>query len=197
LVTDQAIEVAAEGFQQDPKSKSFQEDVIAHVLGAPELCLVYDDSKKCVAFAAFENVRVGDIPVLYLGGLMVKQAYQGKMVMGRLIGAEIARSKPRVVTARTQNPCMLDLMSNLCGDVYPFAGRPQGVSRFVTDHFAENGMGISDPERLVARGVYEGCLYGEAVPRSRHLRVNRFFDERLDYEQGDALFLVGEVVYEG
>lgn len=193
LVVKHAIEVTAEGFGQSRDDEFFQEDVRNHVLGTPELYLVYFDG-ECIAFAAIENLQVGAIPVLYLGGLMVRKAYQGNGLMTTLLDFEINRSRPAVLTARTQNPCILDLMREFCKrQLHPFTGAPKGECKAVSDFLISTQMRGMDPESLIGAGLYGRCLYGNEMPMSRHPESNRFFDERINSKRGDAVLLVGEV----
>lgn len=125
---------------------------------------------------------------------MVRRAYQGNGLMTALLDFEINRSRPTVLTARTQNPCVIDLMGEFCkNQLYPFTGAPKGKCKVVSDFFISTQIKSIDPESLIGIGLYGRCLYGDGVPRSRHPESNRFFDERINSERGDAVLLVGRV----
>jgi len=194
-ILEQTIKVAAEGFRQDPKDEVFRQDVADHVLNTPELYLVYT-GKECIAFAAIEHFEARGIPVLYLGGLMVKRDFQGNGLMKDLISLEIGLSKPRVLVARTQNPCILDLMKSFCEKekIYPFTGFPKGDCQTVSEFLNINRGGF-DSKTLIGLGTYGRCLYGDGVPKSNHPQSNLFM-ERIDPQMGDSILFIGEVAYE-
>lgn len=194
-MVEQTIEVAAEGFGQNPLDIAFRQDITNHVLEAAELYLVYA-GKECIAFGAIENFKVEEISVLYLGGLMVKRAFQGNGLMGDLVSLEIETSRPGVLIARTQNPCILDLMRGFCREdkLYPLAGSPEGYCRVVVDFLSATKGGF-DTGTLIGIGTYGRCLYGDGVPKSRH-RDSNLFTERINPERGDSILFVGEVTYE-
>ncbi len=195
VLVEQTIKVAAEGFGQNPLNEVFRQDVTNHVLGAAELYLVYA-GRECVAFGAIENSKIEGIPVLYLGGLIVKRTFQGNGLMKDLISLEIALSRPRILIARTQNPCILDLIKGFCCEdkFYPLAGSPEGDCRVVVD-FLSASKGGFDSENLIGTGTYGRCLYGDGVPKSRRQDSNLFM-ERINPERGDSVLFIGEVNYE-
>jgi len=193
-LVNQTIEVAASGFEQDPSNEAFSDDVKKHILEATELYLVYEET-ECIAFAAIANFTVETTKVLYLGGLMVKRSRQRNGLMRDLIRHEISQSKPEILAARTQNPCILDLMKEFCinEELYPLAGPPQGESRIVFEYLAKSmGMGNMDQESLVGRGTYGKRLYGNGTPLSRNSESNRVF-RQIDPNKGDSILLIGRV----
>lgn len=199
VVVEQTIEVAADGFGQSLEDELFREDVRNHVLGLPELYLAYA-GEKCVAFAAIKNLKVGETPVLYLSGLIVKKEYQGNGLMTALVTYEITKSRPEIVAARTQNPCILDLMKRVCrrDALYPYSGTPQGKCRLVTSFLAYEFLRMKnfDPNTLVDIATYGRCLYGGGAPRSIYRESNGFF-EKINVFRGDSILFVGEVDHEG
>jgi len=198
VVVEQTIEVAADGFGQSLEGESFCEDVRSHILGSPELYLVYL-GKSCIAFAAIENLKAEGIPVLYLSGLVVKADYQGNGLMKKLITYEVKESKPEILVARTQNPCILDLMKGFCKKdvLYPYSGIPQGKCRFVADFLSSRFLKMKNfnPGALIDIGTYGRCLYGNGMPKSYYQESNNFF-ERINSERGDSILFIGEVNYE-
>lgn len=190
----ETIGVAASGFGQDPKNEVFKKDVRRHVLEAPELFLVYDKG-VCIAFAAIANFTVETTKVLYLGGLMVEKSRQRNGLMRNLIAYEISQSKPEFLAARTQNPCILDLMKEFCAneEFYPLVGPPQGESRVIFQYLAKfMGMSNMDPESLIGKGTYGRCLYGNGVPLSSNSESNRFFSQ-IDPQKGDSILFIGRI----
>lgn len=195
MVVEESIKVAAEGFSQNPNDEGFRGDVARHVLKAPELYLAFLNN-KCISFAAIEHFEVEGISVLYLGGVMVRETYQARGLMRNLIAFEIDESKPQVLVARTQNPCVFDLMRKFCDEsnLYPYGGPPRLGCRTVSK-FMISKMGNIDLDTLIGNGTYGRCLYGDGVPQSKHSESNRFF-ERIDADKGDSILLVGEVKYD-
>ena len=127
---------------------------------------------------------------------MVKKECQGNGLMTRLVGYEIGKSRPEAVAARTQNPCVLDLMKYLCRSdaLFPYSGAPQGKCEQVSRPLAYEFLGMKnfDPQTLIGVATYGGCLYGNGVPRSFDQKSNAFF-ERIDVDRGDSILLLGEV----
>lgn len=155
--------------------------------------------KSCIAFAAIENLKAEGIPVLYLSGLVVKAEYQGNGLMKKLITYEVKESKPKILAARTQNPCILDLMKGFCKKdaLYPYSGIPQEKCRLVSDFLSLRFLKMKNfnPKTLIDIGTYGRCLYRNGVPKSYYQESNDFF-ERINSKRGDSILFVGEVNYE-
>jgi len=168
------------------------QDVREHVLSAPVLYLLYE-GEVCTAFAAMANLMVENTKILYLGGLMVEKSRQGRGLMKSVVDCEINQLNPPVLAARTQNPCMLDLMKQVCnsGELYPYCGAPRGKCRLILPGLTKlMGMTNLDPETLIGTGTYGRCLYGGGVPQSRHEESNRFFSQ-IDSQKGDSILFIG------
>jgi hypothetical protein len=120
------------------------------------------------------------------------------------------------MAARTQSPILFKAMVGKCG-LYPRPGErvPGDIAdigaelakKLYEEHsdFKASGGLVFDRDVLIQRKAYglvkdgkeEGlCMYGEKIPYCRKDRkVNLFFDDNLDFRNGDAFIMVGKVDY--
>jgi hypothetical protein len=123
-------------------------------------------------------------------------------IMYLLFTITLFKSAVFYVSFRSQSPLVYRLAEHLAAKlVYPnledndspLPKNIAAVSKFVSQKISSGK--IFDEDKLVIRGAYSKNLYGEKIPRSHIDRINRYFAENLNTEQGDAVLCIVEMTY--
>jgi hypothetical protein len=173
-----------------------------------------------VAFSSSSLESVCGGPLVYLQGVAVSKRTQGKGILRVVAPLTIALEMEKAgitdayMGARTQSPILFKAMVEKCG-MYPRPGEPTPLdiqkvgfelARLLyhehSDFKAAGGLRFEE-DKLIQRKAYglirDGnevglCMYGDSIPYCRNdKKVNQFFDENLDFRDGDAFVMVGRV----
>ncbi len=208
-VLEDVVSVAADAFGRITDD-AFRNDVCNHIARTEHLLLLYHH-EELVAFRIWDFVALNITQdVLYLGGMCVRQAWQGQGIGQALLDHVLhvdayrqihsvdqicALPQCTFVIMRTQNPIMKHCLDNVMGGVsYPEivdGSIPQDVrhaARCVANHLGDENL---DEYTLISTGVYGDTLYGEDY---NHTRLKPLTADspfvRIDAAAGDALYCV-------
>lgn len=188
-VTDSLVDVAQSAFSQPdvPPAEVTREHVLPH----STLILAYDNFEdEYVGFSSADSVA----DTVYESGIAVREGLQGNGLGKALLATTIneqLEGESGTVTYRTQNPAMYDCSRDV------FNAFPR--ENIETSEYIEQAMDevaeTLDPEdefdRPVVREAYSSPMYDELPDTDSR----PYLEEELgmDYEQGDALIVAGEV----
>ncbi|MFB6204321.1 MAG: GNAT family N-acetyltransferase [Candidatus Nanohaloarchaea archaeon] len=187
---DRLVDVAQSAFDRD--GIPTREDVEQHILPVSTLVTAEIDD-ELVGFSSTEVLELEE-PQVYAVGLSVHEDYQGEglgKVMRTLGVKEESVSDDPLVSTRTQNPAVLSYMQDLF-DAYP---REEETPDRIASSLEELAREL-DPEAEfdppVMREAYPEAMYDQ-VPEHE---LKPFMDEKLEYEDGDAMLIAGSVSQE-
>ena len=181
---DRLVDVAQSAF--DKEGQPTYEDVVEHIVPSSTFITAEVDD-EIVGFSSTD--RLAD--TAYAVGLAVEEDFQGLGIgkMARTYGVLQEMEEEDIVSTRTQNPAVLSYMQDLF-NAYP---RQDEVALENVEASLEDVARALDPEAEfedgVMRDAYPEAMYDE-VPDHE---LREFTDEVLDYENGDALIVAGEV----
>ncbi|MFH1174567.1 MAG: GNAT family N-acetyltransferase [archaeon] len=178
--------IAQEGFG----TKITSEDVERHVLDVQDLYLIEQEGET-IGFSSYDLYVIEGKNVLYLSGMVLRPAYQGKGLFGK-VNRQVIPSTCDIFAGRTQNPVVYAARKKLVKKLYP-DGRDipsdiKTIGRILArDHLH---MRDFDEETFVGRGTYGVSLY-DCIPY--HAGDYEFFREqlKLDFAAGDSVLLLG------
>lgn len=191
--------VGLEAFVQNP-SVEMEEDIKAHLFDADHLLVMRSDGSyhfgtceigapRPIAFRMWKNYATRYGNALYLAGMCVLPAWQGKGIGQTMTRYAIEKVNPKVVFTVTQNPVVKECMDKAVGtESYPSLWGANGTT--MGDLVRELGekLGKSvDASTSIIKGNYGASLYG-IQPTSRTPKYNQLFD-RLNKQEGDAFLL--------
>lgn len=184
MLESELFRVACEGFHQEPTDE-FRIDVANHIRGGQ--LYVVNHNGRVEGFAMIQ--RFPKLHTVYLAGL-VKTKRAPKEIIGKIVKEFIDREKPDKVVTRTQNDRVVEIMTEVCQTVVPL-DRPPTNEELVLIRYMGLYSSALDPSTLIVRDHYGRpmILSGERK-RSTNRRVTAV-TEKLNYEAGDALLLVG------
>jgi len=187
-VTDSLVDVAQSAFSKP--SVPSAEETREHVLPHSTLILAYDNfEEQYVGFSSADEIA----DTVYECGIAVKEGLQGNGLGKAMLATTISEQlgeESGTVTYRTQNPAMYDCSRDVF-NAFPREGErtPEGIARAM----AEVAQ-ILDPdekfERPVVKEAYSAPMYSELPDTDSRPYLEEL---GLDYEQGDALIVAGEV----
>lgn len=186
---DRLVDVAQSAFNKE--GQPTYDDVVEHIVPASTFMTAEVDG-EIVGFSSTDTVA----DTTYAVGLAVHEDYQGEGIgkLARTKGVMEEMGDEDIVTTRTQNPAVLSYMQDLFNG-YPREneGAPENVETSLEDLAYELDPDTDfDRQDLVMEGAYPEAMYDE-VPEHD---LKAFTDEVLDYENGDALMIGGEVTRE-
>ncbi len=183
---DRLVDVAQSAFNKE--GQPTYDDVVEHIVPSNTFITAEVDD-EIVGFSSTDTVA----DTTYAVGLAVHEDYQGEGIgkLARTRGVLEEMGEEDTVTTRTQNPAVLSYMQDL------FNGYPRENEEAPEEVEASlEGLAYElDPEadfdrdNLVMEGAYPEAMYDE-VPEHE---LKAFTDEVLDYENGDALMIGGQV----
>lgn len=159
-----------------------------------EVILVENDREEFVGIYTFFPFHFKKLEGVNVNICLLKENYQGKGVIPKLIDYSFDKHEARFFCLRTQNARMVKAMRKFCPEGYMFP---------IDDKVAGGGLELArdvsvgedfDDEVLVERGLYAGGkpLYGDSeVKLSSDERINEYFNYHVNYHKGDALLLIG------
>lgn len=183
---DRLVDVAQSAFNKE--GQPTYDDVVEHIVPSNTFITAEVDD-EIVGFSSTDNVA----DTTYAVGLAVHDDYQGEGIgkLARTRGVLEEMGEQDTVTTRTQNPAVLSYMQDLFNG-YPRENQeaPEEVEASLEELAYELDTDADfDREDLVMEGAYPESMYDE-IPDHE---LKAFTDEVLDYEQGDALMIGGEV----
>lgn len=180
------MDVAQSAFNKD--GQPTYDDVVDHIVPASTFMTAEVDG-EIVGFSSTD--RMAD--TTYAVGLAVHEDYQGEGIgkLARTKGVLEEMRDEDIVTTRTQNPAVLSYMQDLFNG-YPRENTeaPEEVEASLEELSHElDPEAEFDKENFVMEDAYPEAMYDE-VPQHE---LKEFTDKVLDYENGDALMIGGEV----
>jgi len=213
------IFVARDGFGNPDITES---DIEMHVFNSSHTIFARDSSGEILGFSSSSLESVLDQPVVYLQGVSIAKKAQGSGIFRVIAPLTIVLEMEKeglseaYMAARTQNPILFKAMVDKCG-MHPRPGVavPEDIADIGADlarllyeehsDFQSSQGLVFDRDLLIQRKAYglvrDGkevglCMYGDNIPYcKRDRKVNRFFDDNLDFRDGDAFIMVGKVDY--
>lgn len=181
---DRLVEVAQSAF--DREGQPTYEDVVEHIIPSSTFVTAEVDD-DIVGFSSTD--RLAD--TTYAVGLAVESDFQGKGIgkLARTYGVLQEMDEEDTFSTRTQNPAVLSYMQDLF-NAYPRQDEsaPEDLEASLQD-VSKALDPDAEFEDGVMRSAYPESMYDE-VPDHE---LKAFTDEVLDYENGDALIVAGEV----
>jgi hypothetical protein len=179
---EQLFAAACAGFGREPTDE-FRKDVTEHVRDG--VLYVIFGKGAALGFAVMKDYP--EISATYISGI-VKGPGTTSGIVERIV-IEHARNFKTVVV-RTQNDRVVEIMKNICDEVVPINREAEEKEIKILEE-----MGLFSPNLradLVVPGHYGGSpMIGNGDRRrSQDIAVKRTTD-RLNYEKGDALLLIG------
>ncbi len=182
-----ATRIASSGFVQ-PISDELRQDVAGHMAGG-DVVYGIKEHGQFVGFVIF-NIWDG---ILYLSGIIVDEAHQCHQHVTESV-AKVLRQRPglKYLALRTQSPRMYVAGRKVCSVWIPhfdevFAPELVRVGKEVAER--------TDSQFPLHEGCYGGPLYGEK-PVYHDGSLQQWWDERCNFERGDALICVGRLAVE-
>jgi len=188
-ITDNLVDVAQSAFSKPGLPPA--EETKEHVLPHSTLVLAYDSiEEEYVGFSSADEVA----ETVYESGIAVKEGLQGnglgKAMLATTIGEQL-EGETGTVTYRTQNPAMYDCSRDVF-NAFPRQDNetPIEISQAMTA-VAETLDPEEEFDRPVVREAYTAPMYSD-LPNTAS---RPYLEEELemDYENGDALIVAGEV----
>lgn len=133
--------------------------------------------------------RFPDYDSVYLAGL-VKTTRAPSGIIERIVQEFLDKNNPTNVITRTQNDRVAEIMVKVCEKVVPLDRMVEEKDRELLRNI-ELFTPITDPSTLIVKGHYGRPMIGSIErKRSANPRVT-FVTDKLNYEAGDALLLIG------
>ena len=184
ILEDQLFSAACVGFKRMP-TVDFRADVALHVRDG--VLYVILKNETAVGFAVMKDFP--EVNGTYISGV-VKGEGTPSGIVERIVAQHV--KKFGVVAVRTQNDRVVEIMKNVCCEVVP-VDREAGVGEMeVLRHM---GL-VSDKvrENMIVMGHYgDAPMIGVGERRRSNNELVRKATDRLNYQQGDALLLMGYV----
>lgn len=188
-VTDSLVDVAQLAFSQPgvPPADETKEHVLPH----STLILAYDNFEdEYVGFSSADSVA----DTVYESGIAVREGLQGnglgKAMLATTINEEL-EGDAGIVTYRTQNPAMYDCSRDVF-NAFPRENEETPVDiEQAMDEVAETLDPEDEFDRPVVRGAYSSSMYSGLPDTDSRPYLEK--ELGMDYEQGDALIVAGEV----
>lgn len=182
---NELVEVAARGFQR-PVNKEFRDDVFEHLRGGDLLVAVSEGVAKGFAIRR----QIPEIRAVYLAGAVKLPNFSSKIIE-YITQKYIDEHKPEVVITRTQNDRVVEGMMSLCDEVIPIdrIASPQEINILKGASLLPESLKF-DPKYLIINGFYGGQMVSGERRRCNNPKIVALTD-RLNYEQGDAVLLIG------
>lgn len=191
-IFDQLYALTRLGFVQED-SPVLWKDTENHIFGS-EFLFVVSNNDQVISYAVLDFWKQETQSVLYLSGIMVHPQYQGTNVSSNTLRNALGQFNPDFIAARTQNPVMYESLARICKAVYPnHLGHsiPPEV-KLIGEFTAKCKLRMKDydPDSMVGKGIYGGCMYGKE-PSSRDPLIEKWFKEMVSLKRGDAMIVVG------
>lgn len=166
-----------------------------HVVNVDSIAFVHND-EHVMGFASAKLLGNGNT-VLHLHGVAIGDEFKGSGLAKRLIRGLLMVGRFTHLTCTSQNPVMFNLLSSMCGKIYPSIGEAKIPSEIVSlgECSIIGRAGTLDPKTFIIKDLYEKCLY-QSLPRSKVAVVNDWFDSSLSVKDGttrDGFLFVGKL----
>jgi hypothetical protein len=215
-IISESIPVARKAFRNDGVTES---DIILHAVEVPTGIYLKNADGRLIGFSSCLTELVGDKIIIHLEGAALAPEYQGEglypilVVLRILYEAEKHDPAMLLIGTRTQSPIVYYSICEKLG-LYPQIDapipadlQPVGsayatlISEKHSDFKPKNGVDF-DPSTFIIRRAYGGvdkdnnefgfCMYGNSIPWLKdNERINQFFKNNLDFNDGDAFLLLG------
>jgi len=143
--------------------------------------------------------EMGDIA--HIHGIVVKREHQGKGFLTKMIEKLLARNY-RYFTLDTQSPVVYysfykNIFEKCRGEIYPHPQCetiPEDVKTIATKIAEKIGYEKFEAKMFITRGLFEeGVIYDE-IPRCKKSdAINKYFEDNLECEKGDAFLIVCKI----
>lgn len=182
----QLFESACKGFRREA-SVEFRKDVASHLRGGTLYVVIFEG--RAEGFAVMQDFR--EIGATYIAGI-VKNGKAPSGVIDKIVRRHASLFETVVV--RTQNDRVVEIMRGISEEVIPMHrnAEPGELEILKTMGLDKSSDGTGVGLNMIARRHYGGSpMIGDGSrPRSKDLSIRNLTD-RLDYEKGDALLLIG------
>ncbi len=173
---------ACEGFRRVP-TEDFRKDVAEHVRDGVLYVIIKDS--KAVGFAVFKDYP--ELKTTYISGI-VKGSGTPSGIVEKIVARHVSNFETAVV--RTQNDRVVEIMKGVCREVIPIRREADEKDLDILKQTKLFSPKMSSD--LVVHGHYSGSpMIGEGERRRSQDEEVRKTTDRLDYEKGDALILIG------
>lgn len=186
---EEAAPLVAKGFMR-PISPAIIDDTRQHLHAGDFTYSIFDKS-KLIGFTVFRALPKN---ILFVEGIMIDIDRQGQNIAGDVIRLAQQENKSKFLALRTQSPLMWLAARKLCRTWHPHPDN--GFS----PPLSINDIGIVIKQTLGEKfcypkisGCYGGPLYGKK-PLCRDARVQTWWDQICDFDQGDAVLCIGEFI---
>lgn len=191
--------VGLSAFIQNP-SEEMEKDIYNHLFNEDRLYIVLNKTipwgastvgeARVIAFLSTRDIETKKGNMLYISGICVDPAYQGKGLGTSLMNEAYKRGSYKVASLRTQNPVMKQAFDLTIGGVsHPNGTKPPQEVLSIADELAQIlKVKNYQSERMVCPAVYGSCLYG-IEPSSRSDYYDNKFNE-IDKQKGDSILCV-------
>ena len=186
VLEGQLYEAACDAFCRQP-TQAFEQDVKAHLRDGSLYVVI--QGGKGVGFAVMKDFS--EIRATYISGIIKKRTIASG-VIEKIVERHV--SGFGIVVVRTQNDRVVEIMRDTCRKVVPLhreAGEPERrILEYMRLDRSNNGE-IVGPD-MVARKHYGGeSMIGDGIRRRSRIFEVKELTDRLAYQEGDALLLVG------
>lgn len=175
-----------------------KEDVRNHIIPVSTMALA-KLGKDIIGFATTDFYRVEDYGVIYLVGTCVLREHQRNGVFSQLLDIVLKEEtfkheEAKIFVTRTQNPVLYKSVNKFLDEIYPNNDNTCNKKEYLKlgERFAREILDGKLSDNFVMKGAYGRCMYDE-IPRSEDTSVNSLFDKLLDYNDGDAVLIVGKL----
>ncbi len=213
-LVQQAVPVTRRAFGNEGVTET---DVLTHVIQVSTAVIVRDSHGQLIAFSTCIPESVEGNTIIHLKGTAVRPEFQGAglysilVPLRILVEAESHQNVKLLVGTRTQNPRVYEKAVGLGLFPRPDSPVPNWLKQTAEEYAAlirekhsdfrsQHGLEF-DRETFVIRRAYgyttqDGkeetfCLYGDSVPEAKDIRINQFLKKTLDFQNGDAILLIG------
>jgi hypothetical protein len=212
-----ATRIAASGFKQ-PISQALEDDVANHLAHGDLIYTLADETGE-FGFALY-NLWGEKHETLYLSGIILDEAHQGKRVFGQVTSQAKQESSATYLALRTQSLRMWAAGAHFCWSWYPspptkaseITARvkrscsalllPSSASLAPSTQMGRIPAYVRDQGEQTAQklsssfpvhvGCYGQALYGEK-PVYHDASLQEWWDRLCDFDHGDAVICIGEI----
>lgn len=186
VLSTQLTKAAAIGFRR-PLTPEYAETVLEHMRGGDLYIVV----QQGVALGFANRRFYPELEAVYLVGA-VKSPEAPSAIMEEITRRYLEEKGAKVVVTRTQNDRVVEIVANLCREVVAL-DRPAEQAELdllaIMDVLPKDKE--FDPVSLVIRKSYGTRLIQDGPRRRSSVAKVVALTELLDYEEGDAVMLVG------
>lgn len=157
------------------------------------LLVVKDDD--VAAIYLYTSLEYQGVKGVNVNICLIDERYQGKGLMKKLIRKSIEDTKAVFMKFNTQNEHMVAVARSFCpsGLLFPIDGEVSGGGAEMAEFFSGKREEF-EVSTMVQKKMYGNGspLYGDRLERrSVHEDIRNFFDNNIDFKNGDAVMVIG------